>query len=133
MREDIKKRRSDGMSIQATVQVFVNYLYSANQSLAGMISTGVFRSKTIRQAHKICTQVDFKKVSKAIRETLKNTGTKLPASQKHDRFARVSHCFWRVFEIENENLCFTAGNLEFAIESLVSQLGYRFGDDNTTW
>ena len=134
---DIKAKRTMGHSIEFVVDMWEQYLVSFPETISSAIRGNMFRSKLIVQMLDICDTMQWEeaccKSESSIQATIKRLSHQMPSRRKHISFARSVKAFWRTWEDANQNLALNSGNLVFVIESMVSQLLYKFGSTNETW
>jgi len=134
---DMAQKRKDGVSVDEVLDMLESYVQSAVHSVESMMESGVFRSKTLMQALEICRRVDWAKAcqgeANSVKATVKRFSDQISASRQHDSVAVALKSMWRMWEYVNSFFFMNSGNMVFAIETFLSQLMFRFGDNNQTW
>jgi hypothetical protein len=137
LQKDMKERRANGATVTDMVETWINYVQSSVHTLKSMLRNGVFCSKTLLDSLNILEQIDWPAActegDDSILATLKEFSAQTPGLRKHDAFAVSLKAFWRVWEYVNSFYYMNSPNMVFAIELMVSQLMYRFGDSNESW
>jgi len=137
LQKDMRERRANGATVPEMVQTWQDYVHSSVYTLKSMLRNGVFNSKTLVDSLNILELVDWPAActdgDDSIRATVQEFSAQTPALRKHDGFAVCLKAFWRVWEYVNSFYYMNSPNLIFAIELMVSQLMYRFGDSNESW
>lgn len=137
LNKDIQAKRATGYSVEYALDRWDQYLGSVPETIASAVRGNMFRSKLIVQMLDICDTMPWEEACSkgqfCIHETTKRLSQQMPSRRKHISFARTLKAFWRTWEDANQNLALNSGNLVFVIESLVSQLFFKFGSSNETW
>ena len=137
LQKDIKERRANGAAVAEMVDTWHNFVHSSVYTLQSMLRNGVFNSKTLLDMLNLLELVKWREActdgEDSISATLREFSAQTPALRKHDGFATCLKAFWRVWEYVNSFYYMNSPNLIFAIELMVSQLMFRFGDSNESW
>lgn len=135
--KDMKQRRIDGMSVKEMVSNMEKYVTGAIYNIRGMISGGVFRSKTIEQMLFICDTMNMAEVcsgsGSSIQKRLSRFNERVSAERGYDRMDCALGALFDAFEEINRSFYLNPANLALLFELMVSQLLYSFGGLNDTW
>ena len=129
----IRQREAGLMTPKRASKLMLTYIRSGIESHRGNILGGAHQSVRISQALKVLTafpMTEFAKVKcKPYYDKLRN---KVPLSIRHCPNLSASFVFFSIWEDNNRDSAMNAGNLEIAIELMVSALGWTMGTENDT-
>jgi len=136
-KKDMAAKREQGSTPDELVHIWEQYLSTFPETIGSAIRGNMFRSKVISQMLDICDSVDWSVVCTegdgSIRAAVSKLGEQIPNKRKHSLFHRSIKAFWKTWEEANKNLALNSGNLVFVIESMISNLIYKFGSCNESW
>ena len=136
-KKDMAAKREQGSTPEELLHIWEQYLCTFPETIGSAIRGNMFRSKVISQMLDICDSVDWSTVcsegESSIRSVVSRMGEQIPNKRKHSLFHRSIKAFWKTWEEANKNLALNSGNLMFVIESMISNLIYKFGTCNESW
>jgi len=135
IREHITHLRStNAITPMAAMGMFVRYMSSCIESHRGMILSGSYRSTRIQQALQIVDGIPMSPLADVkLKPIVERMANRVPDSIRHDTYLRASCLFMYLFEDINSDFVLNSGNLECAIEMLISSLGWLVGSHNATF
>lgn len=124
--KDITLQRKGGLSIMEASKGLTRYLHSAHLSHITSIQSGIVRSDRLAQAMRILNKTNIRNVCTRDADSIYNMIHKLSihmsADRKFDMYQRTNEAFWKSYEYINQFFLMNSSNLEFMVETMVSQV-----------